>query len=83
MLRQSIEDETVDGRDLEMYGIDFQGPVPDVQQEVEVPDMLCPLNESNKQLFLDALSQVGEEECHDYGLSQFNDAKQMLSGMLE
>ena len=67
----------------EMYGIDPDGPVPDVHQEVVFPENVFPLSESNQQQFLDGLSQLLEEQCHGYGLHQFTAAKQLLRDMVE
>ena len=53
MLRNNCLDDP--DPDLEMYGLDPDGPVPEVHQQVEVPDTLCPLDTTKRQRFLDGL----------------------------
>ena len=82
MIRNSERFEAIDPSpdDLQNFGIDPSGPIPEVQDQVSVPETPCPLNDSEKQCFLDGLQDYCDS---DYGLHQYCTAKQLLSEILQ
>ena len=66
MLREGMEDPSTSTTDLDSYGVDPDRLVPDVHQEVVVPETLCPLSDSDQQNFLDGLMQLEDEHHSDY-----------------
>ena len=66
--------------DLQNYGIDPSGPIPEVQHQVSVAETLRPLNDSERQHFLDGLQDYRDS---DYGLQQYCAAKHLLSEILQ
>ena len=83
MLREGMEDPSTSTTDLDSYGVDPDRPVPDVHQEVVVPETLCPLSDSDQQNFLDGLMQLEDEHHSDYGLHKFQEAKALLSNIMQ
>lgn len=65
-----------------MYGIDPDGPVREVHQQVDVPDTICPLDTSARRRFVDSLQQEQDSD-HDYGVHKYCTAKRMLQEILE
>ena len=51
-----------------------------MQDQVAVPETPCPLNDSERQRFLDGLQYYRDS---DYGLHQYRTAKQLLSEILQ
>ena len=84
MLRDSsLENDVIaPGPELEMYGIDPDGPVPEVHQQVDVPDTIRPLDTSARQRFVDSLQQEQDSD-RDYGVRNYCTAKKMLQEILE
>ena len=84
MIRNSERLEAIDPSpdDLQNFGIDPSGPVPEVQHQVSVPETICPFNDSERQRFLDGLQEYRYSDS-DYGLHQYCAAKQLLSEILQ
>ena len=67
--------------DLENFGIDPSGPIPEIHQQVMVPETLSPLNDSQKEHFLDELSQL-QYSC-DSEIEQYCAGRRLLSELLQ
>ena len=68
--------------DIDNFGIDGNGPVPEDHQIVAVPDTQCPLNDPEKANFLEGISHLQTDDT-DFGISNFCAAKQFLNEILE
>ena len=81
--RIEVIDPTPD--DLESFGIDPSGPLPEAQQQVMVPETWCPLDDAGRQNFLDSLSLLQQEQCQpsDYGIQKYCSAKRLLNEILQ
>ena len=53
-----LQQDTTDDifTDLDTFGLDPDGPVPEAQQQVVVPDTFCPLDEGDQQRFKDGIA---------------------------
>ena len=68
--------------DLETFGIDPDGPLPEVQQQVLIPDTLCSLTDTEKQHFLEQLSLLQHGHENDDGIRVCCGAKTLLNEIL-
>ncbi len=76
---QDVADPTPS--DLEKFGVDPNGPLPESHQQVLVPETVCPLDATTRQLFLDSLGCGDAPD--DYGVQAFCTAKNYLDELLQ
>ena len=69
--------------DVEQFGIDPSGPLPEAHQQVIVPEVMCPLNEPARHQFLESLDNGSANSEDDYGVQAFCTAKNYLHEILE
>ena len=75
-------DPTPDHDDLEMFGVDPEGPLPEAEQEVLIPDTLCPLTDTERQHFLQQISLLQQDREYDHRIRVFCGAKLLLNEIL-
>ena len=54
--------------DTTLYGIDWNGPIPDAEDQVTVDDTLNPLQEAEFLQLQATISPVDDSECHGVDL---------------
>ena len=83
MLRECSQEHDVLHPDLETFGIDPDGPVPEVYQQVMIPETLCPLDNADKQRFLDGLALLPQDQGREYGIHKYCAAKRLLNEIIQ
>lgn len=85
MMRDGEQLDVIDPTpgDLESFGLDPDGPVPEEYQEVTVPETLCPLSDQEMTHFLDEISHLQDDHDPDFGIRRFCAAKQLLNEILQ
>ena len=68
--------------DLHTFGLDHDGPVPEAQQQVGVPDTFCPLDEGDQQRFKDGIAIMQHEQSTDSGIQKYCAAKRLLNEIM-
>ena len=76
-----LQQDTTDDifTDLDTFGLDPDGPVPEAQQQVVVPDTFCPLDEGDQQRFKDGIAIMQ----HEQSIQKYCAAKRLLNEIMQ